>query len=332
MTEISKTNRFDSIPKVELHLHLEGAIPLPATWELIKKYGGDPSIPDMEALVKRFAYRDFPHFIETWIWKNTFIREYEDFTFIAEEIARDLATQNIVYVEAHYSPSGFADVGLGIREITRAIRKGLSRVEDTEVALIADFIRDLGPESAARTLAEAYEVKDLGVIGVGLGGSEHKYPPELFEKAYQKARNLGFHTTAHAGEAAGAESIWGALRTLKVERIGHGVRAYEDDALVDYLREHRIPLEMCPISNVKTGVVTNIEDHPVRRYFDRGLTIAIGTDDPKMFGNSLAEEYGTLVNVFGFSEGEIRELMLSSVSASWMPEEKKRRMTAQLPD
>jgi adenosine deaminase len=313
-------------PRIELHLHLEGAIPYPALWELIQKYGGDPSVPDPKALLRRFAYKDFPHFIETWIWKNQFLREYQDFSFIAEQVARDLMSQNILYVEAHYSPAGFAEAGLEIQEITRAVRTGLDRVPGIEIALIADLIRDLGPENAARTLKEITEVKKLGVIGVGLGGSEHAHPPELFAGAYAEARRLGFHTTAHAGEAAGAESIWGAIRRLGVERIGHGTRAEEDGALMDYLAEKQIPLEMCPLSNVRTGVVGRIEDHPIRRYFDRGLLVTVSTDDPKMFGNSLADEIQVLERVFEFSPDEIRTVMANAVKASWMDVEKKRRL------
>jgi adenosine deaminase len=310
-------------PLIELHLHLEGAIPHPALWELIRKYGGDPSVPDMEALRRRFVYRDFPQFIETWVWTNRFLREYEDFTFIAEAAAADLRSQNILYAEAHYAPAGFAEAGLGVQKITQAIRAGLDRVPGIEIALITDLIRNLGPEGAARTLREAAEIRELGVVGVGLGGSEHEHPPELFEDVYADARRLGFHTTAHAGEAAGAASVWGAVRRLGVERIGHGTRAEEDERLLEYLAEKRIPLEMCPLSNVRTGVVRRIEDHPIRRYFDRGLLITVNTDDPKMFGNSLAGEFQVLEAVFGFSEAEIGALKFNAVEASWMDAGKK---------
>jgi adenosine deaminase len=319
-------NWYQRIPKVELHLHLEGAIPHDALWELACKYGGDPEVPDVEALVRRFDYRDFPHFIETWIWKNGFIREYEDFTLIAEAVARDLAGQNIRYVEAFYSPRDFARHGLGTQGITEAIRRGLDRVPEIEVYLVADLIRDFGSENAARTLAELGEVQDQGVIGVGIGGSEQSFPPEPFASVYEDARRLGFRTSAHAGEVAGAESIWGALRALKVDRIGHGTRAYEDPALLDYLAEHRIPVEMCPISNVKTRAVASIEEHPIRRYYEHGILVTVNTDDPKMFGNSLAEEYQTLVERLGFTQDDIRVLLMNAVEASWLGEERKKEM------
>jgi adenosine deaminase len=317
---------FERVPKVELHLHLEGAIPHDALWALVQKYGGDPSVPDLEALERRFEYRDFPHFIETWIWKNGFLREYEDFTFIAEAVARDLAGQNIRYVEAFFSPSDFARHGLGTQKLTEAIRTGLGRVPEVEVALVADFVRDSGPERAAVTLAEVNEVRDLGVIGAGMGGSEQAFPPEPFEAVYEKARQLGFRTSAHAGEAAGAASIWGAIHSLRVDRIGHGTRAEEDESLLDYLAEHCIPLEMCPISNVRTGVVDSLEEHPIRRYFERGLIVTVNSDDPKMFGNSLAEEFRLLEGKLGFSRDETRDLILQGIQAAWLPEDRKRQL------
>ncbi len=319
-------NWFEQTPKVELHLHLEGAIPHAALWQLIQKYGGDPSVPDQPALERKFEYRDFPHFIDTWVWKNQFLREYEDFTFIAAAVARDLAQQNIRYAEVFYSPPDFARHGLQTGQLTEAIRAGLARVPDIEIALVADLVRDFGPQRAARTLAEVSEVHNLGVIGVTIGGSEQDWPPELFAAVYEEARRLGFHTSAHAGEAAGAESVWGAIRTLRVERIGHGTRAYEDESLLDYLTEHCIPLEVCPVSNLRTGVVRSLDEHPVRRYFQRGIVVTINTDDPKMFGNSLAGEFRLLEERLGFSRDDIRTLILQGIQASWLPQDRKQKL------
>jgi len=296
----TKNTWFNKVPKVELHLHLEGALPHDALWNLVQKYGGESSLPNLQAFIEKFNYRDFPHFIETWEWKNQFIREYEDFAFISEAVARDLARQNILYAETIFSPSDFARHGLETQKLAEAIRTGLSKVPEVEIALIADLVRDRGLENAAKNLAEVNEVKSLGIVGITIGGSEQDYPPEPFADIYEKARQLGFHTSAHAGEASGPESIWGAVKSLKVERLGHGTRAFEDDSLVDYLAEHKIPLEICLISNVRTRVVESTEKHPVRRYFDRGIPISINTDDPKMFGNSLSEEYQMLETKLGF--------------------------------
>jgi adenosine deaminase len=320
---VAELTWYESLPKVELHLHLEGAIPLEALWTLIQKYGGDASIPSQAALQSRFVYRDFPHFIDTWVWKNGFLREYEDFTWIAEAVARDLQRQNIRYAEAFFSPGDFARYGLHTQGLAEAIRAGLMRVPEVEVALVADLIRDFGPERAMRTLAEVNEIRRYGVIGVGIGGSEQSHPPEPFAEVYEQARRFGFHTSAHAGEAAGAESVWGALRVLKVDRIGHGTRAAEDERLMDVLASEGVPIEMCPLSNLRTGVISDLEAHPIRRFFARGVRVTVNTDDPKMFGNSLAEEFYLLEHCLGFTSQEICSLVLQAIECSWLPAERK---------
>ena len=315
---------YSKLPKVELHVHLEGAIPHGALFNLIRKYGGDPSIPDVAALARRFKYRNFAQFIEAWSWKNQFLREYEDFSHIAELTARDMLDQNIRYSEMFFSPSLFVPYGLEVQKLAHAIRIGFSRVPGIEIGLIADLVRDYGPESEMTTLRKLNEVKGEGIIGIGIGGSEHQYPPEPFESLFEEARLMGFHVNAHAGEASGPDSIWGAVRKLHVDRIGHGTRAHEDPELLDFLQEHRIPLELCPISNVRTGVVGTIAEHPIREYFERGLIISVNTDDPKMFGTSLDKEYEWLVKECGFTKQEICRLILLGIESSWLSEEQKR--------
>jgi adenosine deaminase len=315
---------YSKLPKVELHVHLEGAIPHGALFDLIQKYGGDPSLPDVTALARRFEYKSFAQFIEAWSWKNQFLREYEDFSHIAELTAGDMANQNIRYAEMFFSPSLFVRHGLEVQELTHAVRIGLSRVPEIEISLIADLVRDHGPESEMTTLKKLNEVKSDGIIGIGLGGSEHEFPPEPFKSLYEEARLMNFHVTAHAGEASGPESIWGAIRHLHVDRIGHGTRAHEDPELLDYLQEHRIPLDLCPVSNVCTGVVSAIAEHPIREYFERGLIISVNTDDPMMFGDSLDKEYELLVQECGFTRQEICRLILLGVESSWLSEDRKK--------
>jgi len=327
---ISAASWYARVPKVELHLHLEGAIPLDALWELVCKYGGDPAVPTLDALADRFTYRDFPHFIDTWIWKNRFLREYDDFSFIAEAVAKDLARQNIRYVEAFYSPADFARHGLEVQGLTEAIRRGLARVSDLEVALVADFVRDSGPDNAMRILPQLAEVRALGVVGVGIGGSEQRFPPEPFAEVYEQARQLGFRTSAHAGEAAGPVSVWGAINALKVDRIGHGTRAQEDETLLEHLAEHHIPLEMCPLSNLRTGVVAILEEHPIRRFVERGIVVTVASDDPKMFGNSLAEELWHLEHTHGLTRDQTRQVLCNGARVSWLEPERRQQLEQEL--
>jgi adenosine deaminase len=311
-------------------VHLEGAIPHGALFDLIQKYGGDPSVPDVTALARRFAYKNFEQFIEAWSWKNQFLREYEDFTHAAELTAREMANRNIRYAEMFFSPSLFTKYGLEVQELTHAVRNGLSRVPEIEISLVADLVRDYSPKSEMTTLKRLNEVKEDGVIGIGIGGSEHEFPLEPFKPLFEEARMMGFHLTAHAGEAAGPESVWSAIRHLHVDRIGHGTRAHEDPELLDHLQKHKIPLELCPLSNVCTGVVRSIAEHPVRKYFERGLLISVNTDDPMMFGNSLEREYELLVQECGFTRKEICQLIRLGLESSWLSEDRKKQMAINL--
>lgn len=320
----------DRIPKVELHVHLEGSIPLDALWQLIQQYGGDASVPNLQAITERFTYRDFPHFIETWVWKNRFIRTAADFTFIAEAVARDWAAQNIRYAEAHYSPTDFARHGISIGDATAAIRTGLDRVTGITVKLIADVVRDSPVPQAMHTLETVAELRDYGVIGIGLGGSEQSHPPEKMSSVFDRARQLGMHTTVHAGEAAGAPSIWGAIHTLHAERIGHAARATEDPSLCTYLHQSQLPLEMCPLSNMRTGVVGSFVDHPVVEFIRQGMLVTINTDDPKMFNNTLADEYTLLMTEGKLHEHDICALIDNAIRASWLSDAEKSALRTQL--
>jgi adenosine deaminase len=321
------------MPKAELHFHLEGAIPAPVLWELIQHHGGDPIIRTQEQLAEWFSYRDFAHFMETWEWMNGFLRCYDDFEFAAESVAHHLVRQNIVYVEAFFSPSDFRHHGLEPQGIARAIRRGLDRVSGVEVALIVDLVRDRGPKGTARTLAAIEEVaSETGVIGIGIGGFEFAHPPEQFAAVYDDAREAGFRLTAHAGEEAGPESVWGAIRDLGTERIGHGIRSIEDPHLVEYLVEHQIPLEVCPTSNLRTGVIAHWDQHPVGRLIDAGVMVTINTDDPAMFDANLAEEFENLVRHFGLDEPALKRLSLAVIEASWADEATRLRLTRDIED
>ncbi len=199
-----------------------------------------------------------------------------------------------------------------------AIREGLDRVPDTRIALITDLVRDTGPHRAARTLDRVREVAGrAGIIGVTIGGSEAEFPASDFWDVFARARRAGFRLTAHAGEAAGPWSVWSALDDLGVERIGHGIRSVEDDELLATLVARRVPLEVCPTSNVRTGVVSSWDQHPVARLVDAGAMVTLNTDDPAMFDCTLAGEYRRVARTFGFDDAVMRRLALNAVDACW---------------
>lgn len=310
------------LPKVELHIHIEGAIPKAALWQLVTKYGGDPSVPTFAAFERRFEYQGLKPFFQTFDWATGFLRELDDFVFVGREIGRDLARQNIRYVEAHFSATVFRR-RLAPQPIAEALRQGLDATPAVDVRLIAELGRNLGPDGAMRTLDQVAEVRALKIVGVGLGGFEPQHPNELFAAVYDRARGLGLRTTAHAGESAGPPSIWGAIHALRVDRVGHATRAFEDPELVRYLSDKRVPLELCPLSNLRTGVVASLADHPLRRYFDAGIPVSLNTDDPLFFGNTLVDEMIAAQQVHRFTRDDIRQLVVSAVEMSWLTSDAK---------
>ena len=313
------------LPKAELHIHLEGAIPKAALWQLVAKYGGDPTVPTLEAFERRFEYQGLKQFFQLFDWATGFLREADDFTFVGREIARDFARQNIRYVEAHFSPTVFRQ-RLTAQRIAEAVRKGLDTVPSVDVRLVAELGRNLGPDGAMRTVEQVAEVRALKIVGVGLGGFEPQYPNELFAAVYERARGFDFRTTAHAGESAGPPSVWGAIRALRVDRIGHATRAIEDPELVRYLAKRKIPLELCPLSNVRTGVVAAPANHPLRRYVEAGIPVSLNTDDPLFFGNSLVDEMATAQQAHRLTRDDIKRLIVSAVESSWLATDAKAKL------
>lgn len=315
-----------AMPKVELHLHLEGAIPHEILLGQIRRKGSEPSIRTVGDLSKKLTYTDFEHFIDLWVWKNTFIKEERDFEEIAYGVLLDLSRQNVKYVEAFYGPGDYRRHGLSVEGITECLIAGKQRAErevGIHMELIVDLIRDHGPEIGMKRLDEVTPYLGKGVIGIGIGGSEQTFPPGPYADVYREARRRGFRLTAHAGEVAGADSIRTAVSQLGAERIGHGLRAYEDEGVVTMLKQRRIPLEMCVISNLKTGVCRSIGEHPIRDYFRQGLVVTVNSDDPTMFNSTLTDEYLVLARELGFSLDEVKGVALNAVEACFLSPEAK---------
>ncbi len=314
------------IPKAELHLHLEGAIPLRTLFDFIQRAGTEPSIKTINDLVERFHYTDFSHFLDLWVWKNTFIQKEEDFEELAYQVLKGLAGENVKYVEAFYSPAEYWQQGLSVQGITESLIKGKERAckeFGIKSELIVDLVRDYGPEIGMQVMKDLTPYLGNGLIGIGLGGNERVFPAEAYATVYQEAKKRGFRLTVHAGECEGAESMWAAINTLKPERIGHGIRANEDPKLVSFLQECQIPLEMCVTSNVKTGVCESVKEHPIKEYFQEGLLITLNSDDPSMFNSSISNEYIILNQELGFSLSELKQISMNGVDASFMNERDK---------
>lgn len=314
------------LPKTELHLHLEGAIPTSTLLALVRKYGTGTGIDGMAALLERLRFRDFAHFLETWMWMTDSVRELDDFELMAQGVAEGLAARGVVYAELHFSPPDFMRHGLTIAGIACAVRAGLEAAQaGPRVGLIADLCRQYGPEKGARWLDEAAEVAGpAGIVGIGLGGPEHLAPPEPYEAVFRRAAELGLRRVAHAGEAASSKSVWGALRELGAERIGHGVSSIEDPKLVRHLAEKQIPLEICLTSNLCTRVVASLEEHPIRSLFDAEVKITLSSDDPTFFGADIVDEYRLLRERCGFTDHELLRIARNGFEAAFLEESERR--------
>jgi adenosine deaminase len=216
--------------------------------------------------------------------------------------------------------------------IMQAIQAGYERARrewDIRMGVIFDHGRQFGVEAGFRVLERAVATRAYGVVGLSIGGDEVHFPPELFEELFAQARLAGLQLTAHAGEVRGPESIWGAIRRLQVRRVGHGIHAIEDPELLTYLRDAQICLDVCPTSNVRTGAVASLAQHPIRRLFDKGVPISLSSDDPAIFQTNLVQEYLLLVEHFGFTREELWQISLNGVRAAFLPDAEKAALEAE---
>lgn len=287
------------LPKAELHLHLEGAV-APETLHEI-----DPAT-DIEEFRALYSYADFDGFLKAFGVVGKRLSTPKAYAIATRRLLERLAAQNVQYAEIIIAAGVVLWKGQEFAPVFDAICDAAAD-STVEVRWIFDAVRQFGVEQA-RTVAEwAAERVDRGVVAFGIGGSEERGPALLFKDVFAFARSAGLHLVAHAGEGTSPQSVWDAL-AIGAERIGHGISAIEDPALMAHLREHRIPLEISITSNLVTRVVQRIEDHPVRRIYESGVPIVLNTDDPAMFGCTLVGEYQIAARSFGFSESELHAI------------------------
>jgi adenosine deaminase/aminodeoxyfutalosine deaminase len=308
----------------ELHLHLEGSVTPQTLIELRQRHGKQSKLAEAEAL---YQYKDFSGFLMAFKTLTEDLQTPEDYELIACRLMEQLKAENVLHVEVYVS----VGVCLWRKQNFGAIFEGLERgrergERDFGISLlwIFDAVRQFGPGAAQDVFELAAKYRDRNVVGIGIGGDEQTAPPELFREQYAYAAGQGLRLTAHAGESAGPESIWGALN-LGAERIGHGLAAAGDSELIEELAQRQIPVEICLTSNVRTGCCAKMSEHPVRRYFDQGLMLTLNTDDPAMFGTSLTREYELAQSEFAFTDEHLRELARNSFEASFLPAEQKLR-------
>ncbi len=317
------------MPKVELHVHLEGSIRPATLLELASRNQVQLPASDEESLKEFYRFRDFDHFVDVYFTITRCLRTPQDYALIAYQFGCDCARQNIRYAEATFTmTTNMQFTGLPWQTILESLNQGRSQAR-AEFGVDWGWVFDINrnqPETQHHLVEIALAARGLGVVALGLGGSEIISPAGLFQEAFERARQAGLPRVPHAGETLGPESIWAALNLLHADRIGHGARAIEDPALVEFLRENHIPLEICPTSNLCLGVYPNAASHPLRHLREAGLFVTVNSDDPPMFGTSLNGEYELLVDEFGFNRSELEQISLDALHASFLPQEEKMRL------
>ena len=260
-----------------------------------------------EAVERLFAYNSFDQFLATWGFTGRFFRDAEDLRNLIQGVRQALITQNITYVELTVSVVEYLDRGLELPEVVDAIEEACLQ-DSPKIRWIVDLVRDSGPEHAASLFDRILCLRPANLVAITLGGSEHLFPPAQFDRLYAAARDAGLKTTVHAGEGLGPSSVWDAIRVLRVDRIGHGVRAVEDPTLVRHLADNEIPLEVCITSNLRTGIYQSLREHPVKLLYEAGVPITISTDDPTYFGTTLLEEFVRLRET-GLPDEAVRQVL-----------------------
>ncbi|MEU7996876.1 adenosine deaminase [Micromonospora sp. NPDC049060] len=322
------------LPKVELHVHHVGSASPRIVAELAARHEGRSPVPaDPAALADYFAFRDFAHFIEVYLSVVDLIRDPEDVWLLTHEVARELARQQVRYAELTVTPYSHVHRGIPAPAFCEAIEDARKRAEadfGIELRWCFDIPGEAGLPAAEETLRISLEERPDGLISFGLGGPEIGVPRPQFKPYFDRARAAGLRSVPHAGETTGPQTVWDALRDLGAERIGHGISAARDPELLAYLAEHRIGMEVCPTSNVRTRAVASIEEHPLRQLVEAGLLVTINSDDPPMFGTTLDEEYAVAARLLDVGPEGLAALARDAVTASFLDPAGKRRITAEI--
>jgi aminodeoxyfutalosine deaminase len=283
-------------PRAELHLHLDGSVEPETLLEI------DPALT-REEIAAHTAYTDFAGFLKSFVWVNQRLRTPGDYARVARRLFERLENEGVTYAEVILSVGVVLWKEQDLSAIYKALNREAARTP-VKVRWIFDAIRQFGAETAKPVFDLAAERVGEGVVAIGLGGDEVRGPAGLFGDLYREARDRGLRSMCHAGETAGPRSVWEALQ-IGSERIGHGIRAIEDPALVAHLAAKQIPLEVCITSNLRTGAVASLAEHPVRKLYDAGVPIILNSDDPALFGCTLTSEYALAAREFGFTEDEL---------------------------
>ncbi|MFI6645593.1 adenosine deaminase [Streptomyces sp. NPDC050504] len=333
MTTLDPHPFIAGLPKAELHVHHVGSASPRIVAELAARHPDSKVPTDPEALADFFTFTDFAHFIDVYLSVVDLIRTPQDVRLLTFEVARDMARQNIRYAELTITPYSSTRRGIDETAFMEAIEDARKAAE-AELGVVLRWCFDIPGEaglvSAEETVRLALAHRPEGLVSFGLGGPEIGVPRPQFKPYFDRAIEAGLHSVPHAGETTGPETIWDALRELRAERIGHGTSAPTDPELLAHLAEHRIPLEVCPTSNIATRAVERIEDHPIKAMVAAGCLVTINSDDPPMFGTDLNNEYAVAARLLDLDERGIAALAKNAVEASFLDEAGKAKLAAEI--
>ncbi|MFF3560266.1 adenosine deaminase [Streptomyces sp. NPDC002574] len=321
------------MPKAELHVHHVGSASPRIVAELAARHPDSKVPSDPAALAEYFSFRDFAHFIEVYLSVVDLIRDAEDVRLLTYEVARDMVRQNIRYAELTVTPYSSVRRGIPDRAFVEAIEDARTAAEK-ELGIVLRWCFDIpgeaGLASAEETARIATELRPEGLVSFGLGGPEIGVPRPQFKPYFDRARAAGLHSVPHAGETTGPQTIWDALNELGAERIGHGTSATQDPRLLEHLAEHRIPLEVCPTSNIATRAVATLDEHPIKQMVAAGVLVTVNSDDPPMFGTDLNSEYAVAARLLELDEAGVAALARNAVEASFLDTDGKARLSAEI--
>lgn len=320
------------LPKAELHVHHVGSASPATVAELAARHPG--SVPaDVEALASYFTFTDFAHFVDVYLSVVDLIKTAEDVRLLTYAVAQEMAAQNIRYAELTVTPYTSVKRGIAPQAFVEAIedaRVAAERDHGIRLRWIFDIPGEEGIPGAEGTTSIALDHGPSTLIGFGLGGPEIGVPRPQFKPYFDRARAAGLHSVPHAGETTGPQTIWDALTDLGAERIGHGTSAAQDPRLLAYLAEHRIPLEVCPTSNVATGAIPDLDQHPIRTMIEAGVVVTVNSDDPPMFATDLNSEYAIAARLLDLDERGLATLAQQSVNASYLSDTEKRALNTEI--
>lgn len=320
------------MPKAELHIHIEGSLEPHLLFQIAQRNRIALRANSIEELRNAYQFRDLQSFLDIYYEGARVLVREQDFYDLTWAYLERVSAQNVRHTEIFFDPQAHTTRGVLFETVITGIRRALADGErqlGISSKIIMCFLRHLSAEAAMDTLSQSLPFKEW-IIAVGLDSSEIGHPPEKFRAVFDKARDLGFLTVAHAGEEGPPGYIWQALEQLKVSRIDHGVRCIEDERLVEKLITEQVPLTVCPLSNVKLGVFNSIAEHNFKRLLDLGLCITVNSDDPAYFGGYLAENLEAVQEGLGLSGGDIYRLAKNSFVATFLPDDKKRELLREL--